>query len=132
MSHRNEKEILAFVQGKGLQFFGPDCCNGWVDFEPTEQDAAAQDLLSGQGAYEFRLKPRTVKIGSREVEAPVLDPQIGQELWYWDQGLWEPVKAEGDQALKSCDFTEAGLFFASPEACRAAREAVTALMRGES
>lgn len=128
MSHRNEKEILAFVQGKGLQFFGSDARDGWVDFEPTEQDLAAQDLLSGQGAYEFRIKPRTVKIGSVEIEAPVLEPMDGQRIWYVNAGgeVYSNTPGNVRQEIAS------GHAFASREAALAAFEAITALLRGEA
>lgn len=78
--------------------------------------------------WEFRIKPRTVKIGNREIEAPVLEPVEGQTVWYWDSVHWKPVTSGGSQE----DWARDGWYFASPEACRAAREAWVALMRGEA
>lgn len=77
--------------------------------------------------YEFRLKPRTVKIGNREVEAPVLEPEAGQRLWYWDS-----YHAESSGAPISKEEAASGEWFASPEAAESAFRAYTALLRGEA
>ena len=82
---------------------------------------------------DYRLKPRTVKIGNREVEAPVLEPEEGQKLWFWnsmddeyDSYLFDP-----DVSL-SIKQAKRGEMFATREACNAATEAWFALLRGDA
>lgn len=90
--------------------------------------------VMGSEGWEFRLKPRTVKIGSREVEAPVLEHVEGQTLWICaptgeperiEHGAYHP---DSYVALR----VKNGQAFASPEAAVAAHEAITALLRGEA
>lgn len=125
--------IVAYGQGRVVQF--QDCTLK----DPTEWNDLSADntevwpsLLRTDGResylFKFRIKPRTVKIGSREVEAPVLEPVEGQTVWYWDSVHWKPVASGGRHE----DWAQDGWYFASPEACRAAHEAWAALMRGEA
>ena len=83
-------------------------------------------VIDGEEGWEFRLKPRTVMIGSREVEAPVLEPEEGQRLWFWDSCTSE---ACGGKPLK--EEASTGEWFASAEASEAAFRAYTSLLRGE-
>lgn len=111
------KEVLARYRGGAEGRFPDQFTHG-----------ACSDVFKGEEGYEFRLKPRTVNIGSREVEAPVLEPTGGQTVWYWDSVKWGPAQSKGSQQ----DWARDGHYFASPEACRAAHEALAVLMRGES
>lgn len=93
------------------------------------------EIMRGAGGYEFRLKPRTVKIGSREVEAPVLEPVLEPgtpgSVWTWNSDYCRP----SEHPDRSCVATEQyalGLCFATEEACRAAHDAIHALLRGEA
>lgn len=81
--------------------------------------------------WEFRLKPRTVKIGSREVEAPVLEPGELKMVWCWDSDYNRPEEQYADGSVAEPQF-ELGLCFATEEACRAAHDAFHALLRGDA
>ena len=83
----------------------------------------------GDHRYEFRLKPRTVKIGSREVEAPVLEPGALEIVWYWDTDYQAPdnTPASSHYARR---LYEKGLGFATKDSCQAAHDAIHALLRG--
>lgn len=82
--------------------------------------------------YEFRLKPRTVKIGSREVEAPVLEPDEGQRAWFTNS-RGKPQWSDFDpESLLHRERAAGGRYYASEAAAVAAHEAVSALLRGES
>ena len=81
--------------------------------------------------YEFRLKPRTVKIGSREVEAPVLEPGDLRAVWCWDTDYNEPKEYRSGEGIAFEQY-KFGLCFASREACQSAHDAIHALLRGES
>ena len=81
--------------------------------------------------YEFRLKPRTVKIGSREVEAPVGDLENRETVWCWDSDYCHPCEQLAARSVAR-DQLKFGLCFATHEACRAAHDAIHALLRGEA
>lgn len=80
--------------------------------------------------WEFRLKPCTVKIGNREVEAPVLEPEDGQVVF---RAVEDEDFAE---RVEYCEhyrrIAQEGRYFLSGEAALAARAATHALLRGES
>lgn len=132
MTHAFHDEIQALLRGEKLQFDHARECDGWEDLDPELHDHAASHLLSGRKtAYQFRLKPRTVKIGSREVEAPVLEPGDRQMVWCWDSDFNKPEEQHADGGVAKDQF-KLGLCFASEEACRAAHDAIHALLRGEA
>lgn len=134
MAHVFEKEIQALLRGESLQFDSRLAPKGaqenWIDFVPGEHASVSAHLISGtENTYRFRLKPRTVKIGNREVEAPVLAPEEGQKLWTWDSDFCLPVEFSARDSKKQLPL---GLCFATKEACQAAHDAIHALLRGES
>ena len=88
-------------------------------------------VIDGEEGWEFRLKPRTVIIGSREVEAPVLEPGALEIVWYWDTDYQAPdsTPASSHYALR---LYEKGLSFATKDSCRAAHDAIHSLLRGEA
>lgn len=86
-------------------------------------------LLHGRldGQYEFRIKPKTITVGDREIEAPVKSgpgyylTNYGDVFrWFENAGLNPPI-----------DLQKLGRVFASEEAARAAQEAITALLTKE-
>lgn len=95
------------------------------------QEGLLRHMLNGLEPEHFRLKPRTVKIGNREVEAPVLEPGTLETVWCWDTDYCRPEKLspKGNVAGDQYAF---GLCFATREACQAAHDAFHALLRGES
>ncbi|MEG0991355.1 MAG: hypothetical protein RSN88_10880 [Gordonibacter sp.] len=90
------------------------------------------EIVQGRGHYQFRLKPRTVKIGCREVEAPVRELKKGETYFYMDYAHCKAEKTtfEGHKFDAECLAT--GRAFASREACQAAHDAIHALLRGEA
>ena len=93
--------------------------------------ASAAGFLMGSDGWEFRLKPRTVKIGSREVEAPVLEPGGRQTVWCWDSDFNKPEKQYAGGGVAESQL-KLGLCFATEKACQAAHDAFHALLRGEA
>jgi hypothetical protein len=82
--------VLRWIaDGKSVQLDGP---NGWADISHAELLRALPYTTVSPDYY--RLKPRTVKIGSLEVEAPVLEPVEDQELWYCHPD-GDPVQIKG-------------------------------------
>ncbi|MPS98564.1 MAG: hypothetical protein E2581_08695 [Pseudomonas sp.] len=87
------------------------------------------ELLHGRhhGQYEFRIKPKTIKVGDREIEAPIKSgpgyylTNYGDVFrWFEDANLNPPI-----------DLQKLGRVFATEEAARAAQEAITALLTRE-
>lgn len=136
MAHVFEKEIQALLRGESLQFDSRLAPKGapenWIDFVPGEHASVSAHLISGtENTYRFRLKPRTVKIGNREVEAPVLERVINQKLWTTDSdGTPKSLEPYVDSYVK--EVVASGRAYASRDAALAAHDAITALLRGES
>lgn len=125
MTHRYAEALRWIADGKDVQIrWGskPD----WLEMS-KRNEIVNDEVLRGAGEYEFRLKPRTVKIGSREIEAPVLGPVEGQTLWWYDSGADEPIASE-----PSASEAAKGEWFASASAATAAYDAFLALLRGEA
>ena len=130
---KDQKQAVRWMlDGLDVEASIPD--QGWEKLEKTvANDSELGALVRGAWGerWEFRLKPRTVKVGNREIEAPVLDPVEGQELWACD-----PDGTCGRLTTFTKGYVElvvdAGRAFASSEAARAAHAAITALMRGEA
>ena len=102
--------------------------NNWTT---CSQEGALRHILNGLAPKHFRLKPRTVKIGSREVEAPVLEPGTLGTVWCWDSDHCGPVAQMPGWSVAGDQYA-LGLCFASREACQAAHDAIHALLRGEA
>jgi hypothetical protein len=86
-------------------------------------------LLQGRmfSDYEFRIKPKTITVGDREIEAPVMSgpgyffTNHGAVFrWFEDAKLNPPI-----------DLQKLGWVYATEEAARAAQEAITALLTKE-
>lgn len=77
---------------------------------------------------EFRIKPKTIRVGDREIEAPIKSgpgyfiTDTGHELSWFDD--------ERDRSSYT-GMQKRGRVFASIEAARAAQEAITALLTRE-
>ena len=125
--------IVAYGQGRTVQF--QDCTlkdpTEWNDLE-ADNTAVWPSLLRTDGQpsvrFKFRLKPRTVKIGNREIEAPVLEPLADDVVWF--------VFADGaigsGLARRQQRVVDAGRAFNSHEAAESFNLALRALMRGEA
>lgn len=76
---------------------------------------------------QFRLKPKTIPIGDREIEAPVMSgpgyyiTQDGHAYRWFEDSACNP----------RFDLQKRGLVYATEEAARAAQEAITALLTRE-
>lgn len=129
MTHRYA-EMLGWLQA-GQQILGKwrDGAEGHFPVSFNSREVAY--AVDGAEGWEFRLKPRTVKIGSREVEAPVLQPGDLKMVWCWDSDFNKPEEHYADSDVAEPQF-KLGLCFATEEACQAAHDAVHALLRGEA
>lgn len=129
MTHRYAEALRWIADGKDVQVrwgLKPD----WLEMS-KRNEIVNDEVLRGVGGYEFRLKPRTVKIGSREIEAPVMEPVEGQRV-YWTAASGTENSAVFQSGECMEDRAQAGRLFASEDAARAAHEAISALLRGEA
>ena len=129
MIHRYAEALRWIADGKDVQIrwgFNSD----WLEMAPRNE-MVNDEVLRGVGQYEFRIKPRTVKIGSREVEAPVLEPGDRQMVWCWDSDFNKPEEQYAGGHVAEPKF-KLGLCFATEKACQAAHDAFHALLRGEA
>ena len=102
------------------------------DWEPFpdafDQYVIAQLVRGYEGRLEFRIKPKTITVGDREIEAPVMS---GPGYFISDFGImleWfgDETDNDGYQHFQQC-----GRVYATREAARAAQEAITALLTRE-
>lgn len=82
---------------------------------------------------EYRRKPRTLKIAGREIEEPLSSLVQGQEAWSWDAVgfVVQSKPATFDNQFWSHAVTN-GRAFSTPEAAKAAYDAITALLTGKN
>lgn len=102
-----------------------------VQFAKDWHDLSLEGLLrhiaEPRGDYPFRLKPKTITVGDREIEAPVMS---GEGYYITDHGTvyrWFDEPGLNPQI----DLQKLGRVYATEEAARAAQEAITALLTRE-
>lgn len=99
---------------------------GWLPMRECNEYVNDQ-IMRGDDGYVFRLKPKTIRIGDREIEAPVMS---GPGYYVTDHG--DVFHWFGDEALDAgTNYQKQGRVFATEEAARAAQEAITALLTRE-
>ena len=86
------------------------------------------EIMRGYADYRFRIKPKTIPIGDREIEAPVMS---GPGHFVTDTGHELQWFADSRDVESFADMQKRGRVFASIEAARAAQEAITALLARE-
>nr|WP_250439376.1 hypothetical protein [Delftia tsuruhatensis] len=90
-------------------------------------EAAHSEFIAGYDGFEFRIKPKTITVGDREIEAPVM---IGPGYYITDHG--DAFRWFGEATLDpGANLQKLGRVYATEEAARAAQEAITALLTRE-
>ncbi|ABX34559.1 hypothetical protein Daci_1919 [Delftia acidovorans SPH-1] len=102
-----------------------------VQFAKDWHDLSLEGLLrhiaEPRGDYPFRLKPKTILVGDREIEAPVMS---GPGYYITDHG--DAFRWFGEATLDpGANLQKLGRIYATEEAARAAQEAITALLTRE-
>lgn len=127
--HPHAQVLRWIADGEDVQARMSDGSETWWSFPGKYSHASERKVLLGEpSGLEFRLKPKTIRIGDREIEAPVMSgpgyfiTNAGDSLDYFGDNRDHPAFA-GMQKL--------GRVFATPEAARAAQEAITALLTRE-
>ncbi len=91
MGHPNAEILRAIADGKKVQYRRVVTGNGrkytsiWYNFDVKDAEACCnllQPLGKAAGKHEWRLAPKTIKIGQYEVPEPVREPLCrGQKFW---------------------------------------------------
>ncbi|WEM00065.1 hypothetical protein [Delftia tsuruhatensis] len=102
----------------------------WTDMGSGHSDlmgclAVSHGSFNG---FEFRIKPKTITVGDREIEAPVMS---GPGYFITESGFELQFFADSRDTAGYADVQKRGHVFASIEAARAAQEAITALLTRE-
>lgn len=87
-----KEALIALANGEDVQLrnLNDTWYNEWTDYSSFKFKTWIGFFIEGEGqGYEFRLKPRTIKIGEFEVPAP-FEPEVGDSIYFID-----PTKESG-------------------------------------
>ena len=136
MEHKNAEILRAIADGKKVQY--RDVAKGedwartgpWKDFDVSSIETCWNLLAPGE--CQWRIAPKTIKIGDYEVPGPCwIPPEIGQKFWtvspFTGAALfhWDGSKA-CRQAL------EGGFVHLTEEAAQQHYEAIKSLLGGHT
>lgn len=100
--------------------------HAWYELQDLSEECHAE-ILNGADGFEFRIKPKTITVGDREIEAPVMS---GPGYYITDHG--DVFRWFGEANLDpASSLQKLGRVFATEAAARAAQEAITALLTRE-
>lgn len=120
--HQHAQVLRWIADGETLQTVRQG--GGW---ETISSDRALEDVATTNGVLAIRIKPKTITVGDREIEAPVMS---GPGFYITDHG--DAFRWFGESTVNPCaDLQKLGRVFATEEAARAAQEAITALLTRE-
>lgn len=127
--HPHAQVLRWIADGEDVQARMSDGSETWWSFPGKYSHASERKVLLGEPSeLEFRIKPKTITVGDREIEAPIKSgpgyfiTDTGHELSWFDD--------ERDRSSYT-GMQKRGRVFASIEAARAAQEAITALLTRE-
>jgi hypothetical protein len=135
MEHENAEILRAIADGKKVQYRNSTSVKDWIQHGPWQDfDAryveACSDLLAS-GRLQWRIAPKTVKIGEHEVPEPCRAPlEPGRKFWV--------VTPFGGAAhftwdgTKPCyDALEGGFVHLTEKAARQHYEAIKSMLGGQ-
>ncbi|MDH0777496.1 hypothetical protein N5C96_29200 [Delftia tsuruhatensis] len=127
--HPHAQVLRWIADGESVQFMwtGEGGNNEWYELLVELGEKVNKSLLSGSDDYKFRIKPKTITVGDREIEAPVMS---GPGYYITDHG--DAFRWFGEATLDpGANLQKLGRIYATEEAARAAQEAITALLTRE-
>jgi hypothetical protein len=98
---------------------------GW---ETISSDLALEQVMTTNGVLAIRIKPKTITVGDREIEAPVMS---GPGVFISETGVALDWLGDHRDHPAYEGMQRRGRVFASIEAARAAQEAFTVLLTRE-
>ena len=90
MEHVNAEILRAIADGKKVQYRNSTSGKDWIQHGPWKDFNASSiesswNLLSGDPVAEWRIAPKTIKIGEYEVPEPCREaPEVGKKFWIVD------------------------------------------------
>lgn len=124
--HKYAQALRWLADGEILQVQLSDVPD-WCSLEDLSE-AAHAEFIAGYDGFGFRIKPKTIRIGDREIEAPVMS---GPGYFITDIGTELPWFGDHRDRNSFFNMQTNGRVFATTEAARAAQEAITALLTRE-
>lgn len=100
---------------------------GWLPMRECSEYVNDQ-IMRGDDGYVFRIKPKTITVGDREIEAPVMS---GPGVFISETGVALDWLGDHRDHPAYEGMQRRGRVFASIEAARAAQEAFTVLLTRE-
>ncbi|MCO5338574.1 hypothetical protein [Delftia tsuruhatensis] len=123
--HRYAEAFRWMADGEDVQISWGRA-GGWLLMRECNEYVNDQ-VMRGDDGYVFRIKPKTITVGDREIEAPVMS---GPGYYITDHG--DAFRWFGEETLDpGANLQKLGRVFATEEAARAAQEAITALLTRE-
>lgn len=80
MPHINQKFLDAIHEGRTILFRQVGSIDEWEEMKPAGAIGAWVSMATGDGFFEFKIKPRMVKLGNTEVVAPISEALHKQEV----------------------------------------------------
>lgn len=129
IGHRYAQALQWLAEGKEVQVqFGAEP-RLWMPLKERPDHILAEVLL-GRGGFEFRLAPKTIKVGARTIEAPLMDLKEGDEFW-WCESTDRAIKEVFKDAPEFHYQMRNGRCYATERAAIEADAAITALLTGK-
>lgn len=124
--HKYAQALRWMADGEVLQVQLSDDPD-WCLLEDLSE-AAHSEFIAGYDGFEFRIKPKTITVGDREIEAPI---KSGPGHFISDTGMALDWMGDRRDHPAYMDLQKQGRVFATEAAARAAQEAITALLTRE-
>lgn len=127
MAENKYAQVLRWIaDGEIIQWQSKDGEWGIQDWEYTLSEIAANEY--GPGRY--RRKPRTLKIAGKTIEAPLVTAAHGSDAYACSAASAVNHITCNINSEEHADALTNGRLFATPEAAKAAYDAITALLTG--
>lgn len=129
MAENKYAQVLRWIADGEIVQWKPESCE-WVDqrWESTLSEIANHEYQPES----YRIAPRTLTIAGVEIEAPLTEAIQGQTVYASDAtGRVAPFRFSEADIKGVEDALANGRLFATPEAAKAAYDAITALLTGK-
>lgn len=124
--HKYAQALRWMADGEDVQIrWGAD--PRWYALK-DRNEVVNDEIMRGYADYEFRLRPKTITVGDREIEAPI---KSGPGHFISDTGMALDWMGDHRDHPAYMDLQKQGRVFATEAAARAAQEAITALLTRE-
>jgi len=123
MAEHNYAQVLRWIaDGKSIQF--KTCTGAWAD---EHHEHTLTRCANGCTGFEYRIKPRTMWINGREIEAPLATAPESDSM-YWVPGAFGVDYSRWNDGALDAKALAEGRVFSSKKAAQAAFDAITSLL----